>query len=370
MKVLRRLITVEQAEIYALAVKSSLLNDIVIEAYLRIVERRNWYQHVRLPLVYLFAKFFLKDWKEKKYRAVNGGHNRIHIFHNKMLFIPEHNPDQTSKRHWILIEVWNESLTISAQNVGRYKSFSNTRRGEDSNQLIRGRSWNRNGIFRNRKTRMNIMASIAGRQKRRAESISGVLLLFSERAVLALNILDISSRTILWMKDRHMFKGSSGLVKYRILDEPLRADELVYPLMRHIDLFNPIYRPRPSLHPSPVEVNVTESSDDDPIALIDDVVRDLDVESVRQQGTNIDSERPVSPCLSIGGKARKERGSESLGPEDVKSEGVRRGWNFDREEKLHRTKIINIKNDIQRESGYTERLESLKESTSNTSNRG
>ncbi|KAG8289766.1 hypothetical protein J6590_097722 [Homalodisca vitripennis] len=61
-----------------------------------------------------------------------------------------------------------------------------------------------------------------------------------------------------------------GPVKDPILDEPLMAAELGYPSMSHVDLFNPLCRPESSLHPSPMELNVTESFDDDLITLIDD----------------------------------------------------------------------------------------------------
>ncbi|KAG8260817.1 hypothetical protein J6590_088154 [Homalodisca vitripennis] len=224
---------------------------------------------------------------------------------------------------------------ITRQKVGRSKSFSNTRRGEETSQLTCIRSWNRHGIFRNRKTGMNIMATYACMRRYR--------------------------------RGKHSWKTKKCGVNIRSIASVLRAGR----------------------------VNVTESSDDDQIALIDVAVSDLDVEPVREQGsgdlekgTNIGSERPVSPCLSIrasdswvmiGDKTEEERGGESLGPEDVKvyaevgislrTEPDTLRKEEDREEKLHRTKIINRKNYIQRESGYTERMGSLKDSTLNAKNK-
>ncbi|KAG8291244.1 hypothetical protein J6590_065111 [Homalodisca vitripennis] len=99
--------------------------------------------------------------------------------------------------------------------------------------------------------------------------------------------------------------------------------------MRHVDLFGPLYRPGPS-HPAPMEVDVEEDSaaTDDLIALIDEAVRDLDVEPGNQRTNDheremkVESDRPVSPCLSIAAsdswEVIDERLCEERGDDTVK----------------------------------------------------
>ncbi|XP_046685667.1 sentrin-specific protease 1-like [Homalodisca vitripennis] len=62
----------------------------------------------------MFDTFFFKDWKEKRYQAVNNRFKKEDIFQNDMLFVPVHLPDRGSGGHWILIVVMVEENTITA----------------------------------------------------------------------------------------------------------------------------------------------------------------------------------------------------------------------------------------------------------------
>ncbi|KAG8240942.1 hypothetical protein J6590_098221 [Homalodisca vitripennis] len=355
MKGLRKLITVNQTEIDVLAAKDTLMNDVVIEAYLRIIERRNWYHKVCLPSIYMFDTFFFKDWKEKRYQAVNNRFKKEDIFQNDMLFVPVHLPDRGSRGHWILIVVMVEENTITAYDscgwnneaergtVRDFLTYEATRRNrkveawktvDAPKNIPRQENSYDCGAFegtirRKKASGKSIRKNIAS--VLRAGRVGVEDFRYTEPGDIADMFPTVRGQTSLSPKETatSLQGEASGSVNDPVLEDLLRAAELGYPSMRHVDLFGPLYRPGPS-HPAPMEVDVEEDSaaTDDLIALIDEAVRDLDVEPGNQRTDDheremkVESDRPVSPCLSIAAsdswEVIDERLCEERGDDTVK----------------------------------------------------
>lgn len=90
-----------------------LVNGMVINGYLRLVERRSiFYEH--LPSVWACDSAFRPDWIRGGYGATKGRLRHVDPFSRELLLFPMHLPQVGQHGHWSLVAVWPRRTTITA----------------------------------------------------------------------------------------------------------------------------------------------------------------------------------------------------------------------------------------------------------------